>query len=314
MSNTEQIYNVLEDTAELLRKTQVNLKKCPKQRLTQGYVQTPHQVLIRLTSREQRANLSYFANDEYFLLEDIYLSMSGDLKDMLAAHSAMSAGPSRTPDDSVESQAYTQVKLPRIQLPTFSGNYEEWPAFNDLYVSLIHDNPSLTNVQKLYYLKSSIVGEAAALLKHIQITDPSYQQAWDTLKQRYGNKRLIVNSLLKRFFSQKKCSAQTATQLKGLFDTTNEVMNSLQNLKVPTDFWDPIIIFVVVQKLDPDSHKEWEHFSYSQKEEELPSWNDLKKFLESKFRTLELVTPSSSLVKDRIGREKVFHVSMLHYV
>ncbi|KAJ0169155.1 hypothetical protein K1T71_014936 [Dendrolimus kikuchii] len=324
MSNTEQVYNVLEDTAELLRKTQVNLKKCPKQRLTKGYVQTriecieeywstfkkAHQELIRLTSREQRANLSYFANDEYFLLEDIYLSMSGDLKDMLAAHSAMSAGPSRTPDDSVESQAYTQVKLPRIQLPTFSGNYEEWPAFNDLYVSLIHDNPSLTNVQKLYYLKSSIVGEAAALLKHIQITDPSYQQAWDTLKQRYGNKRLIVNSLLKRFFSQKKCSAQTATQLKGLFDTTNEVMNSLQNLKVPTDSWDPIIIFLVVQKLDPDSHKEWEHFSYSQKEEELPSWNDLKKFLESKFRTLELVTPSSSLVKDRIGREKVFHVSM----
>lgn len=322
MSNTEQILNFLEDAADLLRKTQVNMKKCPKQRLTKGYVESRlqciedywnkfkqlHQELIRVTPREQRTTLAYFVKDEYCLVEDLYICMSGDLRDMLESYNTKTTVPALTENDSMESQVHTQVKLPRIQLPMFSGIYEEWPAYKDLYISLVHDNMSLTNVQKLYYLKSSITGEAAALLKHIQITDLNYQQCWDALKQRYGNKRLIVNSLLKRLFAQKKCSTQTSSQLKCLLDTTNEVLNSLQNLKVSTDSWDPIIIFMVVQKLDPESHKEWEHFSYSEKEEELSSWSDLKKFLESKFRTLELVTPSS-YTKERVTRERVFHVS-----
>lgn len=317
MTSAEQIGNVLEDTAELLKITQINLKKCPKQRLTKGYIQTriqcieeywatfkkAHHELVKITPREQRGVLPYFLNEEYYAHEDLYLSMLSDLRDLLPQSSSSSKSPT-----TMEVQGHTQVKLPLIQLPAFSGNYEEWPTYKDLYVSLIHENASLTNVQKLHYLKTSIIGEAAALLKHIQITDTNYKQAWDTLKKRFGNKRLIVNSLLKRLFAQRKCTAQTAAQLKCLLDTTNEIMNSLQNLDVPIDSWDPIIIFLVVQKLDSESHKEWEQNAYTENKEELSKWEDLKKFLESKFQTLELVTPPAA-TKERPARERVFHVS-----
>ncbi|XP_072934991.1 uncharacterized protein [Epargyreus clarus] len=53
-----------------------------------------------------------------------------------------------------------QVRLPRIELPTYSGKYEEWPTFQDLFVSLVHNNTSLSDVQKLHYLKCSVAGEA----------------------------------------------------------------------------------------------------------------------------------------------------------
>ncbi|XP_072936558.1 uncharacterized protein [Epargyreus clarus] len=100
-----------------------------------------------------------------------------------------------------------------------------------------------------------------------------------------------------------------------LLDTTTECISTLKNLQVNTESWDPIIIFLVIQKLDQDSHKEWENFAYNKNNsDELPLWNDLKSFLESKFRTLELVTPitsaaTSEKTRAKQPRERTFHIS-----
>ncbi|XP_064292652.1 uncharacterized protein LOC135309907 [Plodia interpunctella] len=320
MTNKEDICSVLQEMTDLLKKAKVNLKKCPKQRLTKGYIQTriqsieeywstfkrSHIELVKIIPREQRGALTYFINEDYYTVEDLYHDMLADLKDMLSQFEiVVTSDRMSNPVVSVSTEKQTQVKLPRIELPVFSGNYEEWPTYKDLYISLVHNNSSLTNVQKLHYLKTSITSEAAALLRHIQITDTNYALAWEALQRRYGNKRLIVNSLLKRFFMQKKCSTQTASQLKSLLDTTNEILNSLQNLDITTGSWDPLIVFLVVQKLDPESHKEWEEFALTENREELSKWSDLNKFLESKFRTLELVAPSTA----KNTRERAFHVS-----
>lgn len=316
-TSLEQIISVLEDTGNLFKKSQINLKKCPKSRLTKGYIESrlkciedywktfkkSHEELLRITTKEQRGILPYFVNEEYYVHEDIYLCLEADLKDMLSALPV-----SRLAEKSVQGTLDVQVKLPKIQIPLFTGCYESWPAYQDLFISLVHNNTSLSSVQKLHYLKTSIGGEAENLLKHIQVTENNYLQAWNTLKERYGNKRLIVNSLLKRLFAQKKIMNQSANSIKALLDTTSECINNLQNLNISTDSWDPIIIFLVVQKLDPESHKQWEAYSYKENSDELPSWTDLKKFLESQFRTLELVTPLSC-TRERTIRERSYHVT-----
>lgn len=77
------LLNSLEETAGLLQKTQVNLTKCPKQRLTKGYIETrlksiedywqtfktTHQELIKRTTKDQRSNISYLENEVYFVIE-----------------------------------------------------------------------------------------------------------------------------------------------------------------------------------------------------------------------------------------------------
>ncbi|CAK1600398.1 unnamed protein product [Parnassius mnemosyne] len=321
---SEKLLNLLEETAVLLQKTQVNLKKCPKQRLTKCYIETrlqcieeywqtfksTHQDLVKCVTKEQRPNISYFVNEDYFIIEDLYLCLKGDLKDMLSVIPSRRLESTDTMGVTGGLASPPEVKLPRIQLPSFGGSYEEWPSFNDLFSSLVHNNSSLSKVQKLHYLKSSIVGEAEALLKHIKITEDNYEHAWCLLKDRYGNKRLIVNSIMKRLFEQKKVIAQTAFQIKLLLDTTTECLNSLNNLQLSTDSWDPLIIFLVVQKLDPDSHKAWEEHAYKTNHDELPTWKDLRSFLESKFRTLELITPSSSISREsKTTKERSFHTS-----
>ncbi|XP_073956369.1 uncharacterized protein [Choristoneura fumiferana] len=316
----EQLLSVLQDTASLLQKTQVNLKKCPKSRLTRGYVEArmkcieeywttfknTHQDLIKCTTREQRGATAYFLNEDFFIYEDLYLSLIGDLKDLLDIRQQEQNNSSLC-----RSVGENQLgKLPRIQIPTFTGTYEQWPTFQDLFTSIVHNNASLSNVQKLHYLKTSISGEAEAILKHVQVTENNYMQAWDILKKRYGNKRIIVNSILKRLFMQKKLNSQSASQLKSLLDNTTECLNSLKNLQISTDSWDPIIIFLVVQKLDSESHKDWEEYAHKDNSEELPTWSDFIKFLEAKFRTLELITASSSAPRERATfKERTFHVA-----
>lgn len=55
----------------------------------------------------------------------------------------------------------TQFKLPTINLPSFSGNNEDWLSFSDSFQSLIHKNETLSDIQKLHYLKSSSKDESS---------------------------------------------------------------------------------------------------------------------------------------------------------
>ncbi|GBN28944.1 hypothetical protein AVEN_262208-1 [Araneus ventricosus] len=52
------------------------------------------------------------------------------------------------------------VKLPDIPLPQFSGKYKVFGNFKSQFISLVEDNHGLSNTEKLYYLKSSLTGEA----------------------------------------------------------------------------------------------------------------------------------------------------------
>lgn len=93
----------------------------------------------------------------------------------------------------------SQVKLPRIELPTFNGKYEDWHAFFDMFNSLIHSKQEISNTQKFHYLRSSLKGDAAEIVSSLEISGTNY--AWTRLKERYDNKRLIVNKITLELFS-----------------------------------------------------------------------------------------------------------------
>ncbi|XP_045446913.1 uncharacterized protein LOC123655122 [Melitaea cinxia] len=139
--------------------------------------------------------------NSYATLEDTYIDCKIKMKEHL--------NKSRTPvSDSTGSDlniknisTNPEVKLPQIQLPSFFGAYEEWPSFHEMFISLIHNNHSLSAVQKLHYLKSSLKGEAEMLLRSLLTTEVKYTEAWDQLVRRYNNKRYNSNEIMKKLFS-----------------------------------------------------------------------------------------------------------------
>jgi len=111
-------------------------------------------------------------------------------------------------------QSFYPTRLPRIDLPKFNGTLSDWLSFKDLFTSLVVSNPASTSVEKLQYLKTSVVGSAAHLLKNTTLTADNFQKAWDSLIAFHENKRLLVEAALHSLFSLKRMTSESAIELE----------------------------------------------------------------------------------------------------
>ncbi|GBN58713.1 hypothetical protein AVEN_47355-1, partial [Araneus ventricosus] len=57
----------------------------------------------------------------------------------------------------------SHIKLPDLPLPTFSGKFQEFENFKTQFMSVIGNNDSLNESQKLMFLKSALKNEAALI-------------------------------------------------------------------------------------------------------------------------------------------------------
>jgi len=89
------------------------------------------------------------------------------------------------------------VRLPKLNLSTFSGKYDEWFLFFDTFNSVIYSNTSFSNTQKFQYLRASLTGGANAIISSLELSDANYDVAWSILKDRYDNKRVNVQTYVK---------------------------------------------------------------------------------------------------------------------
>ena len=85
------------------------------------------------------------------------------------------------------------MKLPKIELVSFSGDKTKWIEFWDSFQCAIHNNIKLSNVEKFNYLKSKMVGEARSAIAGLALSSENYPVAVDILKRRFGNPQEIVD-------------------------------------------------------------------------------------------------------------------------
>ena len=181
-------------------------------------------------------------------------------------------------------------RLPNLNLPTFDGSPSEWLPFKDLFDSLVITNTNLTPLWKLHYLKQSLRGTASHLLKNTALTTDNFQKAWDSLVSFYENKRLLVNSALHSLMTVKRMTRESAVEMENLYTTITQIYRSLETLGRPVSTWDDILVFVSVQRLDPDSIKAREHHLGSSKNP--PTWKQFIEFLMTRLLTLQAVEKS----------------------
>lgn len=283
-----------------------NYKKAGKDRLTKSYIETRLEALetywscfkgahasLIVAKAEQKAKFRYFTENIYDKCFDLYLDLKTLMREKLDELSEQKKLTQQPQIHHVEQQQPSvTTKLPAIHLPTFSGDYREWLSFHDVFKSLVHDNTSLSNVNKCQYLKSSLQGEAENLVKQIQVSDANYDIIWSMLTKRYDNKRSIVNYYIGRLLNQRRMTSESSKSIRELLDVTTECLATLKGLNLPTDSWDDLIVYILIQKLDSESHRMFEQLIESCNN--LPTWTQLSNFLEHRFRTLELVKPKET--------------------
>lgn len=183
-------------TAGFIERFWDNLVKVGKDKMTRSFLSARLELLERywttfydahyaLMDFERVDASDYMKRDTYSTTEELYVSMKARIISCLP-----SANITESKDDS--STIMRQIQLPKINLPTFSGDQLEWEGFRDLFKSLVHDVDGLGKTQKLQYLKASLTGEAAAVVANIEISSEGYSSAWEELESRYDNRRVLL--------------------------------------------------------------------------------------------------------------------------
>lgn len=151
-----------------IARTYDNLKKAGQAKLNKGLVATTLKLLDAkwATFEEQHEGLradygaalrkhDYVTQDFLGQVEEVHVQQRAtilELEDALNAPARQT--PPKTAHAGDELRAASRTILPRIQLPSFSGKYKDWPAFRDLFQSIIGKDPSIALVEKLHYLKT----------------------------------------------------------------------------------------------------------------------------------------------------------------
>lgn len=147
------------------------------------------------------------------------------------------------------------VKLPTMNLLTFDGNYEHWLNFYDSFTALVHNNTTLPDIQKLYYLRSSLKGIAAEVIDLLESSAQNYPVAWDLLQKRFKNTKLITNHHIQALLDIPTIHKESDVALRSTIDNVQKHVRALEILKANS--WDIIMLHLIAAKLDTETRKIW---------------------------------------------------------
>ncbi|XP_059225759.1 uncharacterized protein LOC131997906 [Stomoxys calcitrans] len=317
MENLSSIIAVQHKSHSHLQRLAKRFNNKPEKEITKGYMKCvleevetiyksfkeDHEQIcaLALENTINEKDVPYLANDFYEVFFDTYITFKSKLLDLAEeptmSHHHMASTFISSNNNYSNSSTSSCAKLPKIELPTFTGEYLEWIPYCDMFTSLVHNNHSLTDIQKYFYLKGSCKDSPLDIINQYPASDRNYIAAWEALKSRYQNKRKLIEQILNKLFSIPQSNGSFSS-IKELLDSTRSSLSLLRSLDIDIDTWDPILIYLMTQKMDKQTRKEWEQSISST---ELPVMNDLFKFLETTFRTLESVEESNNRPERQIS-------------
>ena len=177
--------------------------------------------------------------EDSLLLEDVFYGYLTKIEVKLAELSLVDSKP--TPKDSkadtktaTSSTSFEEtVKTPKIEPPSFDGNIMNWQSWWDQYEAAVHKQPKLSDVNKFVYLKRLLNTKAQECISGLSLTNENYTEAIDLLKERYGNKQLLINAYIENFENlQVVRSMSQVAKLRTLYDAVESTIRNLKTLKV----------------------------------------------------------------------------------
>lgn len=267
---------------------------------------TRQQEIVKLADESFRRTHKYFLDQVFRTITD---SMD-ETRDALMEHRSGllptpkdSASDSKTPPTAQGTKGSTTT-LPAIPLPKFSGEITAWPGFRENFETLVGTRTDLTDMQRLHYLRASLHGEAARLISNTPSSGEYYKSAWTSLSRRYERKRAIIYAHLDKLIELPRLTSGSVSELKALLDLSYEIHVGLSNTLKLTELDGHLFVFLLVNKLDRNSRRDWELKLADVNT--LPSYHTLAEFLDLRAGALEPIAKSvSETARDRFARPKL---------
>ncbi len=179
------------------------------------------------------------------------------------------------------------VKLPKIDVPMFDGDILHWQTFWEQFSVAIHDRTSISDAEKLVYLRHSLKdGSAKSVIEGLSRSGEQYAEAIESLKSRYSRPRLIHQTHVRKIYEVPGMREGTGKELRRLHDTVQQHLRALKAMgQEPSGSF---VTSLLELKLDPSTTFEWQKFS--QDSESVPHYTKLLEFLNLRAQASETCT------------------------
>ena len=167
---------------------------------------------------------------------------------------AFAASTSGTPPNR-EHTNESKVRLPKLTIQPFKGELTTWTTFWDSFEVAIHNNRSLSNIEKFNYLRSLLQGPALDAIAGLTLTDANYNEAVQVLTSRFGNKQLIIDRYMDVLLSvEAVLSDSNLRALRHLYDTVEAQIRGLNSMGVKPETYGALLSSIMLGKLPQEIH------------------------------------------------------------
>ena len=111
-------------------------------------------------------------------------------------------------------------KLPKMEVPIFSGDPLEWPTFWDAFNEIVHKHERFSNVEKMNFLLNHLDEEVKKVVKNFALVNENYPEVLDVLRKRFDDKTKVFDAHLNALMN---LPALTSLNIKSLHEFSDSV-------------------------------------------------------------------------------------------
>lgn len=131
-----------------------------------------HEHICAIVEDENPFTSQYFDDDIYGQFERVYFQFRSQILEKLQSIRIPAIN---TPQN--ENVIKSNVRIPVLKTPTFSGKYVDFHSFKDQLDAWLSNVTNMQPVQKFQYLLDAVEGPAKDLIKHFPIVNESFELA-----------------------------------------------------------------------------------------------------------------------------------------
>lgn len=147
---------------------------------------------------------------------------------------------------------------PQINFPKFDGTFQQWASFSAHFTANIHNDESLTDLQRFDYLVSALNSPALKVISHLPVCAESYKEAWDKLETYFHRKRRTINAYLRKIIAHPQIKSNDDNSLRELIHLFDLTKCALDILEDPEQQFNTLWMCLLTEKLDKETRRSWE--------------------------------------------------------
>ena len=149
------------------------------------------------------------------------------------------------------------IRLPKLDLPAFSGDFLEWQMFHDSFLSSVHNRNDIADIDKFNYLRSQLRGKALDLIRGFSLSSENYKLAYNLLCERFGKKSLIIRAHIQKLLNLQYVQGGNIRSLTEFINSVEINVRSLSSLGISSESYSCFLVQIVLQRLPPQMNTEF---------------------------------------------------------